>query len=211
MKTRLFAIATLALTAGTLVNACLFTDPDSEPGKKRSPGLFGWGLRPRLEAGATIEVALQSAVSSETARPGDVWHGTVTQDVLSRAEVVIPAGSRVTGQVQFVRPAERGTRATLELAIRSVEVDGRATPVRASAGPVVAGSPRARNLGAIAGGAAAGALLGRAIGGDKDAAVGGLVGGATAAGVVASSKGYQVVLKEGTSIRLTVSETVAMR
>ena len=56
------------------------------------------------------------------------------------------------------------------------------------------------------------ALIGKAVGGDgKDAAVGGILGGATAAGVVAASKGYQVVLKEGTVLRFTVNESVAMK
>ena len=71
--------------------------------------------------------------------------------------------------------------------------------------PVIAGSPRARNLGAIAGGAAAGALIGKAVGGDgKDAAAGAIIGGAAATAGVAASKGYQVVLKNGTELVFTV-------
>jgi len=67
-------------------------------------------------------------------------------------------------------------------------------------------SPRARNLGAVAGGAAAGALIGKAAGGGKGALIGGLIGGAAAGAGVAASKGYQVVIKEGTPLTFTVDE-----
>jgi len=76
----------------------------------------------------------------------------------------------------------------------------------------VAGSTRARNVGAVAGGAAAGALIGKAVGGSgKGALIGGLIGGASAAGAAAASKGYQVVLKEGTVITFSVKENVMVR
>jgi len=55
-------------------------------------------------------------------------------------------------------------------------------------------------------------LIGRAVGdGGDDAAKGALVGGGVAAGAVAASKGYQVILKDGTVIGFTLNESVAMR
>ena len=81
--------------------------------------------------------------------------------------------------------------------------------LRANANPVIAGSTRARNLGAIAGGAAAGALIGKATG-DKPG-TGAIIGGAVATGAVAASKGYQVVLSNGTVMHFVVSEDVAVR
>ena len=63
------------------------------------------------------------------------------------------------------------------------------------------GSTRTRNLGAIAGSAGAGALIGRAIGGSgKGALIGALVGGAAATGAVAKSKGFQATVKEGVEL-----------
>jgi hypothetical protein len=91
----------------------------------------------------------------------------------------------------------------LDLDVQSVSLDGKDVGVHAVTEPVIAGSPRARNLGAIAGGVAAGALIGNAVGGD--AAVGGLLGGAAAGALVAASKGYQVVLKPGTVMNFTVT------
>ncbi|NOT35322.1 MAG: hypothetical protein HOP12_14355 [Candidatus Eisenbacteria bacterium] len=165
----------------------------------------------KLTSGTTIDVALGSQLSSETAQVGDTWHGKVTDDVVSGDKVVIPSGSSVTGTVTGARGAKRGERAMLDLAIKSISVHGNNESVSASTEEVVAGSTRARNLGAIAGSAAAGAIIGKAVGDGKNGAVGGIIGGATAAGVVAASKGYQVVLKDGAVMSFTVNQTVSMR
>ena len=86
----------------------------------------------------------------------------------------------------------------LDLALSSINVEGRTYRVHGGTEAVVAGSTRARNLGAVAAGAGAGALIGKAVGGGgKGALIGGLIGGAAATGAVAASKGYQVVLKPG--------------
>ena len=123
----------------------------------------------------------------------------------------IPAGSTVHGVVAGVAPAEKGSRAFLLLAVRSVTVNGKTHTLHATADSIIAGSTRARNLGAIAGGAAAGALIGKAVGGsNKGAVIGGLIGGAAAGGAVAASKGYQVVLKEGTELTFSADEAVVI-
>lgn len=169
---------------------------------------------PQLDVptGTHLTVRLTSAVSSETARVGDAWSGIIVNAVRAGGREVLPAGSEVRGTVTGAQEARRGSRALLDVAIEEVVVDGRTLPLIAATEPVIAGSPRARNLGAIAGGAAAGALIGKAVGGDgKDAAIGGLIGGAAATGIVAKSKGYQVVLKPGTVMVFTVNEDLAMR
>jgi hypothetical protein len=156
-------------------------------------------------------VAVQTQVSTETAHAGDTWTGQVKSAVIVGDRVVIPAGSTVTGEVVSATPAQKGSRAALDLAVRSVEVNGQSHPVSASTESIIAGSPRARNLGAIAGGAAAGALIGKAVGGSgKGGLIGGIIGGAAATGAVAASKGWQVVIKEGTVIKFTVSQNVHM-
>jgi hypothetical protein len=162
-------------------------------------------------SGTTINVMLGNTISSETASVGDAWHGTVANNVEMQNGGMIPAGSQVNGVVTGATGAKRGSRAMLDLAVRGISVNGRNESVVANSEPVIAGSTRARNLGAIAGGAAAGALIGKAVGDGKNAAVGGILGGAAAAGVVAGSKGYQVVLKDGTAMSFTVNETVSMR
>jgi hypothetical protein len=166
----------------------------------------------RVPSGTPLVVSTDAKISSETATEGDTWTGVVKNPVVVDGETVIPAGSTVTGVVSGAMAAERGSRAFLVLAVRSINVGGRDYSVSARTDSIIAGSTRARNLGAIAGGAAAGALIGKAVGGsNKGALIGGIIGGAAATGAVAKSKGYQVELKEGTEMTFTVNSSVAIR
>jgi len=164
-----------------------------------------------IPAGTRIVVTLGSTISSEFAHVGDTWHGTVTRGVTTADGSSVPAGSRVDGEVTGVTAARRGARAMVQLDLTQVRIDGDALAVDASANPVIAGSTRKRNVGAIAGGALAGALIGRVVGDGRNATAGALVGGAAATGVVAESRGFQIVLARGTVMRFTVSQSVAMR
>jgi len=191
--------------------------PAPAPRKKASPPPERTASAPKQDPGVTVpagtavKVAVTAQVSSETAQPGDTWSGTVQEPVIVGDRIVIPAGSSVTGVVTGVKGAEKGSRAFLVLAVKSVEVKGKSHAISALTDSIVAGSTRARNLGAIAGGAAAGALIGKAVGGSsKGALIGGLIGGAAATGGVAASKGYQVIVKEGTEITFSVNDVVVM-
>lgn len=205
-------LSAAALLAGTLLmlSSCNETDTVAEAaGRSESRRINR--PSPSVMAGTRINVALSGNVSSETANAGDTWHGTVTEYVTGQHGAEVAAGSPVRGVVTRVTPAKRGSRAMLTLGLRSIVVNGREEMITGSSEPVIAGSPRARNLGAIAGGAAAGALIGKVVGDGRNATVGGILGGAATAGVVASSKGYQVVLPDGTVIGFTVNQTVAVR
>jgi hypothetical protein len=165
-----------------------------------------------VSAGTPISVGVNTQISSENANVGDTWTGEVKDAVIVGDRVVIPAGSTVHGVITAARPAKKGDLAMLDLAVTSVEANGRTLDVDASTQEIVAGSPRARNLGAVAGGAAAGALIGKAVGGGgKGALIGGLIGAAGAGAGVAASKGYQVVLKEGTTLTFTVDRNTTVR
>ena len=199
---RMFPI--VLATIGVLVVGCLRSDGQSGG----LAGIFG-GPRVTVPAGAEISVRLAQSLSSETAHSGDSWEGVVTRPVTVGDRVVIPAGAEVQGVVVSAREAQRGSRASLELGVRAVKVEDRKVALRASAEPVIAGSTRARNVGAIAGGVVAGALLGKATA--DEAGKGAIIGGAVATGAVAASKGYQVVLHDGTVMTFAVNEKVSMR
>src|SRR5215471_10411877 len=150
--------------------------------------------------GTPIKVAVDAQITSETAQPGDTWTGVVKDPVVIGTAAPIPAGSVVHGVITGSLAAEKGNRAVLCLSVKNITVGSTEYSVPAGTDSIIAGSPRARNLGAIAGSAAAGALIGKAVGGGKGALIGGLIGGGAATGVVAKSKGYQVVIKPGTEL-----------
>ena len=166
-----------------------------------------------LASGTPIDVTVNAQISTKTAQVGDAWSGSVKENVIVGNTVVIPAGSIVSGVVNVAKPAAgKGTLAMLGLAVRSISVGGHDHMVAASTEPIEAGSPRARNLGAVAGGAAAGALIGKAAGGGgRGALIGGIIGGVAAGAGVAASKGYQVELKEGTVITFSVDQSVLVK
>jgi hypothetical protein len=166
----------------------------------------------RVDAGTALNVAIDSQISSETANVGDTWTGTLKDNIIVGDKVVFPAGSTVTGTVTEAVAAQKGSLARLGVAITAITANGNKTAIEAGTEPIEAGSPRARNLGAMAGGAAAGALIGKAVGGGgKGALIGGLIGAAGAGAAVARSKGYQVVLKEGTVVTFNVKSPVTVR
>jgi hypothetical protein len=181
------------------------TQAPATPAPAGSPGIT-------VPSGTQVAITLNTKLNSETAQVGDAWTGVVKDNVVVGEKTVIPAGSVVSGTVSAVKPAEKGDRAMLDLAVDGLTVEGSQYRVHATTEAIVAGSTRARNIGAVAGGAAAGALIGRAVGGSgKGALIGGLLGGAAAGGAVAKSKGYQVELKEGTQLTFTTSEAVAIK
>ena len=111
--------------------------------------------------------------------------------------------TRIAGSIR-VRYAEEGEKLTL--------LNGETHALSASADNMIAGSTRARNVSTVAGGAAAGALIGRAVGGSgKGTLIGGLIGGAAATGAVASTKGYQVTVKEGTEVVFKVDKDTKLK
>jgi hypothetical protein len=195
-----FAAVALSLLAGC-------SSSDAGPGAALA-GLFG-GQQVTVPSGTVLRVRLDQTLSSETVRQGDMWHGEVTHSLVVDGREVIPLGATVTGVVVEAVEAQRGNRAKLELGVRAVRIGDRKTALKASADPVIAGSPRKRNLGAIAGGVAAGALIGEAT--SDRPGTGALIGGAVATGAVAASKGYQVVLQNGAVLKFVVNEDVAVR
>jgi hypothetical protein len=153
-----------------------------------------------VPAGTAMSVTVNAKISSETAHAGDAWSGTIADPVVVGTAAPFPAGSTVSGVVLASKPAEKGDRAMLLLGIQSISVGGVSHEISASADSMVAGSTRARNVGAVAGGAGAGALIGSAIGGGKGALIGGLLGGGAATVGVAKSKGFQVTVDEGAKL-----------
>jgi len=175
--------------------------PTPPPVKKPAPAKPAPPPSATVPAGTPIKIAMDVALNTEHAQVGDTWSGTVKEAVTVGSSAPFPAGSVVHGVVAAVAPAEKGSRAFFVLRITEIESNGAVHEISATADSMIAGSTTKRNVGAIAGGAAAGALLGKAIGGSsKGAVIGGILGGAAATGAVAASKGFQVDVKEGQEI-----------
>lgn len=185
--------------------------PQAKPKPKPKPAPKPVDPGVNVPAGTPLTLTMNVEVNSEFAKAGDTWTGVITEPVIIGTDAPIPAGSTAQGVVAGAKEAVKGDRAMLLLTVTSVTVGDKTHTVRAGTDSIIAGSTRARNLGAVAGAGAAGALIGKAVGGTKGAVIGGLIGGTAGAVGASKSKGYQVVLKEGTELTFYVSEDVVLK
>lgn len=131
-----------------------------------------------IPAGLTLPVVLQTSISSETARPGDMVEARL-ENPIQLGQFSIPAGSLVTGSVIESEAGRRGLvrRGALEVAFNSLRLpNGQAVPIHATVqGGIsetqrrgllsgVTGNPVGRTLVEGGVGAGLGAALGTAIG-----------------------------------------------
>jgi len=204
MKThRIASILTASLLALTLVH--------SAADARSRYRYYNRNASAAVQAGSTINVRVDNNISTDDVQSGNQWTGTITSPVYSSGgRIAIPAGSPVTGVVTSSVEGTHSSPAQLSLSVRSVTVNGRQIGLNADTQPIVAGSKRARKLGAIAIGAGAGALLGHTVAKDSHGTlIGGVLGGATAYGLTRHS-GRQLQVKAGTELAFTTNNNVAV-
>lgn len=211
----LFALLALASATGCKSDQYAATDANASTSGARTNRTNGNGnsyASVALPSGSAVDVTLGNTLTSETANVGDPWSGVLTSPVVVEGHTLAPAGSRAGGTVSGVMAAKRGDRAMLDIGLGWFSAGGKDYQVRGRTPSVVAGSTRARNLGAIAAATAVGAVAGHAIGGStKGTIIGAVVGAGAAAGVVSQTRGWQVVLKPGMAFTFNTSEVVAVR
>jgi hypothetical protein len=163
-----------------------------------------------IPAGTQLSLALVSALSSKTAKAGDVVRASVTQDVRINDRIAIASGTTVAGTVTDVVSGSNKIGGTPAIGLRfdrlempgnvDVPIDG----VLSEKGK----SDTGRDTAKIVGGAAAGAILGNQVkGGDAGKVLGGLLGGAVGA-VAAQKTGTEVTLAEGTAFSIALAAPV---
>jgi len=160
-----------------------------------------------IPAGTPVSVRIDQRISTHHASAGDTWTGTLTRSVVVRGRTAFPAGSAVRGVVSQSVQGTHSTKAQIALAVRSI--DGRS--VRTNRETIVADSHRAKKIGAIAVGAAAGALVGHAVAEHGHGTlIGGVLGGATGYGATRHAM-RTLVLKPGTELTFTTREDLVAR
>jgi hypothetical protein len=172
---------------------------------------------PTLAVGTSITATTDAEIRSRKNKVGDEVTATVASDVKDKSgRTVIPAGSKVVLKVTALKPSDSrsDTTGTLTLDVVGVEVGGTEKPVVASISGVrtkLEGSGTdANDVAKVAGGTAAGAIVGRVLGGSsKGAIIGGIIGGAVGTQRAIETKDRDVVLPAGTSVTLTLDQTLA--
>ena len=132
-----------------------------------------------MPAGTAISIRTASALGSKTSQAGDSFQGTTTHSIRVNGEVVIPAGSAVSGVV--VDAKERGKikgEGELSLRLTAINVRGQSYPISTSVLAETLKGKGKRTAVTTGAGAGGGALIGGLAGGGKGAAIGLGVGAA---------------------------------
>jgi hypothetical protein len=164
--------------------------------------------RLEIPAGSEIDVRLLTALTSDTAQPEDRVEATTLIDLYRGNELLVPAGSRLTGWVTSVDRASRTDRkGSLTLEFNRLEVRGRTYDTRAYVTQALESEGMKGEVGRIGAGSAVGAIIGGILGGVKGAIAGVLIGGG---GVIAATEGKDVHLPEGTVLRVRFDTAVPL-
>lgn len=143
-----------------------------------------------IPTGTHLSVVLDQAVGTDISDPGSEFLATLTAPVVVDGRTVLESGAHVRGRVVDVKKAGRVKgRASLSLALVSVERNGKSIPIDTQTYVGVANSDKKRDAAIIAGGAGVGAAIGAITGGGKGAATGAAIGGAGGTGAVLATRG----------------------
>src|SRR5216684_2119831 len=141
-----------------------------------------------IPAGTNLAVRMSEHLNSETANVGDSFHGTLTNAVVVNGRTVLPKRADITGVVvQVERSGRLSTPGELYLALRTVHFGGRTYGLAVQTFVIKGESHTKSNVTKIAGGTAAGAIIGALAGGGKGAAIGAGVGAAAGTGAAAAT------------------------
>jgi hypothetical protein len=159
-----------------------------------------------VPAGTELDVRLQTRLYSDTAQVEDLVEATTVVDLYQGNEILVPAGSLMTGLVTSVDRASRTDRkGSLTVEFNRLTVDGRRRDIKATVVQAIESEGIKGEVGRIGAGAGVGAILGGILGGVKGAITGILIG---AGGVLVATEGKDVDLPVGTMLRVRFDNPV---
>lgn len=179
---------------------------------EESSGFFN-SIKPEpkitVPSGTSLRVVLQQGVGTDTSTPGSEFSAVLAAPVVIEGKTVLEQGSAVSGRVVDVKKAGRVKgRATLSLALTSVERGGQTVPIETRTYVGVAKDNKKRDAAIIGGGAGVGAVVGAIAGGGKGAATGAAIGGAGGTGAVLATRGDDLHYPAESRLNFVLSKAV---
>ena len=160
-----------------------------------------------IPAGTLIPTVMQVTLSTRTHQAGDTFHLRVSEEILAAdGMVLVPEGTRLEGRVTDARRStDSDEEALLSVAFETLLIDGVRIPLDAVVAETELETSSAasdtRTAITVVTGAAAGAVLGRILGGDTRSAIqGAAVGALGGAGVAFITRDGHAVIREGTRV-----------
>jgi len=176
---------------------------------RRANGFTRAGQEGRtIAVGTELDVRLQTPLNSGTAKVEDRVEATTMVHLYQGDELLVPAGSVLTGYVAAVDPASRSDRkGSLSISFTRLTVSGRTYDAKILVTQALESEGLKGEVGRIGAGSAVGAILGGILGGVKGAITGILVGGG---GVLVATEGKDVDLPSGTVLRVRFDSSVSL-
>jgi hypothetical protein len=165
-----------------------------------------------VPSGTTLPLDLATAVASDTSDVEQPVRATLRSPVSVNGQVVLPAGSEVTGVVTQADGSGRVKgRARIALRFSGLRANGSSYVIKTSGYAQEAAATKKKDATKIAIGAGAGAALGAILGGGGGAAKGAAIGGAAGTGAVLATKGDEVRLGPGANISTRITAPLIVR
>jgi hypothetical protein len=164
-----------------------------------------------IPRGTELRISVDQTISSATAQAGDVFGATLLSPVRVGGQTIIPVNARLNGSVVEAKASGRLSGVSqLAVTLISVMIHRRSYNIRTDTLARSGSSHKKRDIIAIGGGSALGAIIGGIAGGGKGAAIGAAAGaGAGTAGAALTGKKNITLPAETTLIfRLTAPLTV---
>jgi hypothetical protein len=184
--------------------------PDAERAAPAEP-------RRVLAAGRMLDLSVEARITTESAREGDVVLAAITEDILGSAgEVLLPAGTQLKGRVAESRESTSSDEpAVLRLEFESITVNGTERPLEATVVEMAIDAQsrdsNTRTAAKVGIGAAAGAIAGRIIGGDRGSAVkGAVVGGVAGTAAAVATRSGHATLEPGARIVIRLDQELVL-
>lgn len=208
--TRHFAAAAVAVLA---LAGCRTASVESDvPGAAQPPAGAAAAIVP---TGTEMAVELDQSLTAKDNKVGDTFTATVTSDVSRNGVVIVPQGSKVTGQITGVDGSDNvGDQAAIRIAFQSIEINGQTHAFSADVTDVDVSVGDRTRIGdtteKAAVGAAAGAVIGAIIGGSlRDALLGGVLGAGAGTIISLGVGDVESALPRGTELTLRTTTAVS--
>ena len=166
-----------------------------------------------VPAGSTLSVITDTTVASDKSAVEDVVRGFVKNAVVIDDLTAIPANAKVTGAVtEATRSGKVKGRARIAFRFTRLDVaGGEDYAVRTATIAREAESTKKEDAKKIGIGAGVGAVIGGIAGGGKGAAIGATVGGGAGTGAVMATRGDEVSVPAGTTVRVELTAPLVVR
>lgn len=166
-----------------------------------------------IPAGTVLPVELETSVGSDTSRVEQPVRGALRRPVVINGTQVLPAGAAVFGHVtRAQRPGRIKGRGLIAMRFTEIDTPGEGR-TRMSTATVSRIAPATKQKDAleIIAPAAGGAVVGRIVGGKKGAREGALIGGGAGTAYVLSTRGKDIRLGRGASLRVRLTAPLVVR